>query len=89
MKGRDVNNRICIAVTDIKKLLIGLIVDTIAEVAPRDGGSIVPPPEIKRGSRHRRIQGVGKAGSAIKLMPDCNKLFNDEEMDSLSVAAQK
>jgi len=83
-EARDYNDRTCIVVIDIRDISIGLIVDHVAEVLVILPENIVPPPAIKTGFHNRYIKGIGKVGNDIKLLLDCDKLLNDEEIDSLS-----
>ena len=81
---REYNDRTCIIVIDIRDISIGLIVDHVAEVVVIDPENIVPPPTIKTGFHNRYIKGIGKVGSEVKLLLDCNKLLNDEEIDTIN-----
>ena len=76
-------DRTCIIVIETNELLVGLIVDNVAEVLSIEDGNIVPPPAI-RGIQKKYIQGIGKAGDRVKLLLDCQRLFIDEEMEILS-----
>jgi purine-binding chemotaxis protein CheW len=80
---REYNDRTCIIVIDIDSIAIGLIVDSVAEVISIPDTEIVDPPDInKNGNRY--IKGIGKVGSEVKLLLDCEKLLNEDEIDSLS-----
>ncbi len=81
---REYNDRTCIIVIDIRDISIGLIVDHVAEVVVIDPENIVPPPTIKTGFHNRYIKGIGKVGSEVKLLLDCDKLLNDEEIDTIN-----
>ena len=81
---REYNDRTCIIVIDIRDISIGLIVDHVAEVVVIDPENIVPPPTIKTGFHNRYIKGIGKVGSEVKLLLDCDKLLNDEEIDAIN-----
>jgi purine-binding chemotaxis protein CheW len=79
---REYNDRTCIIVIDITEVSIGLIVDSVSEVLSIPGEEIVPPPDVSKGV-NRYIKGIGKVGSEIKLLLDCDKLLNDSETDQL------
>lgn len=85
---REYNDRTCIVVIDIRDISIGLIVDHVAEVVVIAPENIVPPPAIKTGFHNRYIKGIGKVGNEVKLLLDCDKLLNDEEVDTLSGAVE-
>lgn len=80
----EYNDRTCIVVIDIHDISIGLIVDHVAEVLVIPPENIVPPPTVKTGFHNRYIKGIGKVGSEVKLLLDCDKLLNDEEVDILN-----
>lgn len=79
----EYNDRTCIVVVDISELSIGLIVDNVSEVLNIDENNIVPPPSEKTGFNNRYVKGIGKVDNAVKLLLDCNKLLNEDEIESL------
>ena len=79
----EYNDRTCIVVIDIKDISIGMIVDTVAEVLSIPENEIVPPPDINKGGK-KYIKGVGKTGSEVILLLDCDKLLDEEEVESLT-----
>lgn len=79
---REYNDRTCIVVIDIQEISVGLIVDSVSEVLSIPATEIVPPPEAGKGA-NRYIQGIGKSGTAVMLMLDCDKLLNDNEVERL------
>ncbi|MBV7271579.1 chemotaxis protein CheW [Clostridium thailandense] len=80
---REYNDRTCIVVIDIRDMFIGLIVDSVSEVMSIPEQDIVPPPGLSKSS-NRYIKGIGKVGNEVKLILDCNKMLNEEEIESLS-----
>lgn len=80
----DYNDRTCIVVIDINEISIGLIVDTVSEVLSISEGDVVPPPDLKNGHSSRYVKGIGKVGSDVKLILNCDRLLKDEELDLLS-----
>ncbi|PKM95369.1 MAG: chemotaxis protein CheW [Firmicutes bacterium HGW-Firmicutes-1] len=79
----DYNDRTCIVVVDILEISIGLIVDTVAEVLSIPEQEIVPPPDINKGGK-KYIKGIGKTGSEVTLILDCEKLIDEEEVEVLA-----
>lgn len=75
------DDRTCIVVIDIDSMSVGLIVDHVAEVLNIADESIVPPPDSKTGFHNRYIKGIGKVGTDVKLLLDCDKLLSDEETE--------
>ncbi len=76
-------DRTCIVVVETERLTAGLIVDQVSEVMTIDKESIVPPPDVQLPGSHRYINGIGKVGTEVKLLIDCERLFNDNEAKSM------
>lgn len=81
---KEYNDRTCIVVIDIKDTFVGLIVDNVAEVIKIDDSNIVSPPDMKTGFHNSYVRGIGKVGNEIKLLLDCDKLLNADELESFS-----
>lgn len=79
---KEYNDRTCVVVVDIHDISIGLIVDSVSEVISIKEEEIVPPPEFNKLS-NRYIKGIGKVGSNVKLILDCEKLISEDEAYSL------
>lgn len=81
----EYNDRTCIIVIEVKKLVVGLIVETIAEVININENDILPPPSIGRAEKQQNkyVYGIGKVGDAVKLLLDPDKLLNDEDVEFL------
>ena len=80
---REYNDRTCIIVVDINDLAIGLIVDSVSEVLKILDQDIVPPPNLNKVT-NKYISGIGKLDKDVKLILDCDKLINDDDMDILN-----
>lgn len=76
------NDRTCIIVIDVKSTVVGLIVDTIAEVVTIDDANIVPPPTVVSGSsqENKYVYGIGKIEDEVKLLLDPDALINDRDI---------
>ncbi|MFT9055149.1 MAG: chemotaxis protein CheW [Ethanoligenens sp.] len=81
-------DRTCIIVIDIEEILLGLIVDSVAEVMNINDENIVPPPSYKTGFQNRYIKGIGKVDTSVVLLLDCKKLISDDDLDAINNAAQ-
>lgn len=77
---REYNDRTCIIVIDIGDISIGLIVDSVSEVLAIPEEDIVPPPEINKGLGNRYIKAIGKVGNDVKLLLNCDKLLEENEI---------
>lgn len=71
---REYDDRTCIIVIDSENILIGLIVDSVCEVMSIPKEEIVVPPDLNQ-SENKFIKGIGKTGSEVKLILDCEKLL--------------
>jgi len=81
---KEYNDRTCIIVVDIRGAAVGLIVDTVAEVLTIANQDIVLPPQFNSDSHYQRfIKEIGKVDNDVKLILDCDKLLNDNEVNSL------
>lgn len=80
---KEYNDRTCVIVIDVKDISIGLIVDSVSEVLSIPEQEIVAPPEMSRGG-NKYIKAIGKVGTDVKLILDCDKLLNDDEIDQMS-----
>jgi purine-binding chemotaxis protein CheW len=77
------DDRTCIIVVDILDICVGLIVDQVAEVITIDDANIVPPPDWRTGVQNRYIKAIGKVGTEVKLLLDCDMLFKSGELSDL------
>ncbi len=80
----EYDDRTCIVVVDTQEMVVGLVVDKVAEVLTIDDENIAPPPSYKSGIRNRYIHGIGKIGDVVTLLLDCKKLFDDQETQEIS-----
>ena len=85
----EYNDRTCIIVITVKSTVVGLIVEKIAEVVEIRDEDILPSPTIGHADKmHQKyVYGIGKIGSAVKLLLDPDKLLNDEDLSLLEQAS--
>ena len=78
----EYNDRTCIIVINVKSMLVGLIVEQIAEVVEIKEENILPPPTFGRVDKvqNKYVYGIGKVGDSVKLLLDPDKLLNDEDL---------
>ncbi len=84
---REYDERTCIIVVDIDGTTVGLVVDTVNEVADIPEDDVEPPPKNKRKGGNY-IMGIGKIGKDVKILLDINKILFEEELETISEAAQ-
>lgn len=84
----EYNDRTCIIVINIKSMMVGLIVEKIAEVVEIKEDNILPPPSVGRADRvqNKYVYGIGKVGDTVKLLLDPDKLLNDEDLSVVEQA---
>ena len=80
----DYNERTCIIVVDIRENSVGLIVDQVSEVTNITDEDIVDQPMLSSGVTNQYIKSIGKVGSDVKLLLDCDKLLTHHEYDMIT-----
>ena len=87
------NDRTCIIVINVKDMLVGLIVEKVAEVVEINQEDILPPPSATIGheekTQNKYVYGIGKVGEEVKLLLDPDKLLKDEEVLVLEQATEE
>ncbi len=87
MPPREYDERTCIIVVEIDGTSVGMVVDTVNEVADIPEDQVEPPPKSKR-KGGSFIQGLGKIDKEVKILLDINKILYDEELESITEAAE-
>lgn len=89
----EYNDRTCIIVINVKDMLVGLIVEKVAEVVEINQEDILPPPSATIGheekTQNKYVYGIGKVGEEVKLLLDPDKLLKDEEVLVLEQATEE
>ena len=76
LEDRDYDERTCIIVVNVSEGVLGLVVDTVNEVADIPESHVEPSPEINKGGTNMMIWGLGKVGEEVKILLDVNKLLS-------------
>lgn len=86
----EYNDRTCIIVINVKSMMVGLIVEQIAEVVEIREENILPPPTFGRVDKiqNKYVYGIGKVGDSVKLLLDPDKLLNDEDLSVVEQASE-
>ncbi len=87
----EYNDRTCIIVINVKSMIVGLIVEKIAEVVEIKDENILPPPTIGRVDKahhNKYVYGIGKVGNSVKLLLDPDKLLNDDDLSAVEQAGE-
>ncbi|MBU1192856.1 MAG: chemotaxis protein CheW [Gammaproteobacteria bacterium] len=80
-KERDESTRIVIIEAD--KLVVGILVDAVAEVVDLRASEIESPPSVGNDESSKYIQGVATRDGELLILVDLNKLLNDGEWAEL------
>lgn len=84
---RNKKNRIL--VTEINRIIVGLIVDEVSEVLRLNPDSIEPPPEIVNSVGVEYITGIGKLEEGIILLLDLKKILSVGDMIKICTNSEK
>ncbi|MHB8091889.1 MAG: chemotaxis protein CheW [Syntrophales bacterium] len=91
MEAMDYTERTCIIVVEItgdgKKILLGILVDSVSEVLNIKAGDIEDTPDFGSQLDTEYILGMAKTGGRVKILLDIDRVLNDSEVASLSAAA--
>ena len=86
----EYTDRTCIIVINVNTMMVGLIVEKIAEVVEIKEEDILPPPAARQYDQmHRYVYGIGKVGDKVKLLLDPEKLLNDGDLSISELAAMQ
>lgn len=78
---RTYDDRTCIVVVESHERLVGLIVDTVAEVLYISKDQIEPPTSIQKGPETLFIAGMGKVGKEVRVLLDLGRVLYGENLD--------
>lgn len=87
----EYTDRTCIIVINFHSLVVGLIVEKIAEVVEIPEENIIPSPTIGRAdkSQNKYVYAIGKVGDDVKLLLDPDKLLNDEDKSVIEQVSEE
>ena len=78
----EYNDRTCIIVINLDDIVVGLIVEKIAEVVEITEDNILVSPTIGKAdkSQNQYVYAIGKVGDDVKLLLDPRKLLRDDDV---------
>lgn len=84
----EYNDRTCIIVIQVNEMMVGLVVEKIADVVEIKDSDILPPPTLSRSEHAGRkyIYGIGKVANTVKLLLDPEKLLKDVDVTAIEQA---
>lgn len=79
------NDRTCIIVINVKDMVVGLIVEKVAEVVEITEDNILDSPSLGNVDKNQNkyVYAIGKVGENVKLLLDPEKLIKDEDWSVL------
>jgi purine-binding chemotaxis protein CheW len=80
----EVTDNSRIVIIEAEKQVIGILVDSVAEVVYLRSSEIDSAPNIGTEESAKFIQGVSNRDDELLILVDLNKLLSDEEWDELS-----
>ncbi|WP_333607831.1 chemotaxis protein CheW [Arsukibacterium sp.] len=80
----EVTDNTRIVIIEAEKQVIGILVDSVAEVVYLKQSEIDTAPNVGTDESARFIQGVSNREGELLILVDLNKLLNDEEWDEIS-----
>ncbi len=83
MPEAEYTDETCIIVVDVGTL-VGIIVDTVREVADIPSGEIEPPPALGTSVDTTFLMGMGKVEGTVKILLDIDRVLSSEEIAALS-----
>lgn len=88
---KEYNDRTCIVVVNVKDMVVGLIVEQIAEVVEITEDNILDTPTLGHEDKmqNQYVYGVGKVGDSVKLLLDPEKLLKDDDLTLMEQAVEE
>lgn len=84
LEGSEVSDNSRIVIIESDKQVIGILVDSVAEVVYLKASEIDTAPNVGNDESAKFIQGVTNREGELLILVDLNKLLTDEEWDEIS-----
>ncbi|WP_298941103.1 chemotaxis protein CheW [uncultured Psychromonas sp.] len=81
----DITDNSRIVIIESEKQVIGILVDSVAEVVYLKKSEIEPAPHVGTEESSQFIQGVCNRDDGLLILVDLNKLLSDDEWDELNL----
>jgi len=81
----DITDNSRIVIIEAEKQVIGILVDSVAEVVYLKKSEIEAAPHVGTEESSQFIQGVTNRDGGLLILVDLNKLLSDDEWDELSI----
>ena len=83
LKPADITDNTRIVIIEAEKQVIGILVDSVAEVVYLKASEIDDAPNVGNDDSARFIQGVSNREGELLILVDLNQLLSDDEWDEL------
>ncbi|WP_448213075.1 chemotaxis protein CheW [Colwellia sp. MEBiC06753] len=83
LEGAEITDNTRIVIIEAEKQVIGILVDSVAEVVYLRSSEIDVAPNVGNDESARFIQGVSNRDGELLILVDLNKLLSDDEWDEL------
>ncbi len=80
---KDMEDSTRIVIIEADKMVVGILVDAVAEVVDLRTSEIESAPSVGNDESSKYIQGVASRDGQLLILVDLNKLLNDEEWAEL------
>lgn len=85
MHQKEYDDRTCIIVIIINDASFGLIIDRVTEVLNIPECNIVPNPYENSDQNKRYVKNIGKVGSDVMLILDCEKMIDVDQLKYIGI----
>lgn len=85
LRSKELDDSSRIVIIEVMENVIGILVDSVAEVVYLRTSEIEAAPNIGNEENSRYIQGVSNRGDQLLILVDLNKLLSDEEWKDMSM----
>jgi len=82
-------DRTCIVVADVSGVAMGLAVDAVSDVLHIEAAAVTEPPATLLSPDNRYIQGIGRVQEGVRLLLDCGRLLQPQELDRIETISQE
>lgn len=83
LEAKEMDESTRIVIIEAEKLVVGILVDAVAEVVDLRMSEIESAPSVGNDESSKYIQGVASRDGELLILVDLNKLLNDEEWAEL------
>jgi purine-binding chemotaxis protein CheW len=80
---KEISSQSRVVIIECEKQVIGILVDSVAEVVYLYSSEIETPPNVGNDDTAKFIQGVCNRDNELLILVDLNKLLNDNEWNEL------